>query len=865
MANTGTAYHSTRLLNRLIILLTLLILIYASVFSWQSWRDEKVAKLLDLENLVDLEEKAIDSYFVKVEDDLRGLGQELIDINDHVPIGPEFYDAAFALVSRFTKLHSGLLNVALVREDGQILLTGKDKYSPTLPTLVNQPSWIAFREESRPDNHLNVGRATKSLLYRGWNIPFRYEARDMEGKTIFILTDILPVDFLQNFWKDAPFTRIADLGIMRDDGFLVSRYPVPSRQELHEIYGKARTGALIQFLRQERFPDHGYTEGFGSQSVPYSLFTFRRLEHFPLTLFIVMPKSEIRAEWWNKVKIPYFLSAILIAVGIVFYRLTYRQQRVWEGELKNSKAFLDGVIERSPISMAVYDDKGTLIRTNELFHDQFLAGVDEMVGRYNILHDNQIEEQGFMPQVREAFENGTSTRFIMNYDTSLIQNLKLAKTKRMILDVTLSVVRGSDGRVTHVILQHMDITQQRQVEKKISELNRDFVSFLENTSDFVFFKDTDSRFRFCSQSLADLTGHASWRDMIGKHALDVFPKEIGQNFHEEDISVISIGKPILNKVNPYSDASNQRGWVSSSKWPLRNAEGKIVGLFGISRVITEMVRLEDELKKINKTLEQQVVQEVQKNMEQERMLIHQSRMAAMGELLGNIAYQWKQPLNALNILFFNIRDLFKNNELDEAYIDQVVEDGSRLVLKMFTIITDFRNFFRQDKKIEAFSALEQIRKTITLMESDFEKSSISIHIDAPHDLILLGFPNEYSHVLINLFSNAIEAILKHHLSLSGSKGTVLISGSVIVAVADRDGQGCVMVRDSGGGVQEEILDRIFNPYFTTKEEGSGIGLYMSKMIIERRMNGTITAKNIDGGTEFSISVPLAKDFPLNLS
>ena len=111
----------------------------------------------------------------------------------------------------------------------------------------------------------------------------------------------------------------------------------------------------------------------------------------------------------------------------------------------------------------------------------------------------------------------------------------------------------------------------------------------------------------------------------------------------------------------------------------------------------------------------------------------------MGEMIGNIAHQWRQPLNALGLLLFNIKDAFQFNTLDAAYLDQAVADGNRLVQKMSTTISDFSNFFRPDKEISVFSALEQIQEAIALVESSFQNSNISIHIDAPHDLKTAGF------------------------------------------------------------------------------------------------------------------------------
>ena len=390
----------------------------------------------------------------------------------------------------------------------------------------------------------------------------------------------------------------------------------------------------------------------------------------------------------------------------------------------------------------------------------------------------------------------------------------------------------------------------RKSEEKIHELNRDVISFLENTTDFVSFKDDAGRYRFCSQAMAELTGHKSWRDMVGKHVLDVFPEDTARIYHAEDLSILHDSKPMLNKVNPYYDTSGEPGWVSASKWPLLNDEGKVIGVFGITREITEMKRMEDTILHTNEMLEERVAQEVQKNMEQERLLAHQSRMSAMSEMLGNIAHQWRQPLSSLSILLYNIKDACQFNELDKVYMDRAFADGNRIIQKMSATITDFHSFFSMDKEMSVFPVREQIEKAVALVKSDFMGHHISIYADDLQDLMIPGYPRQFSQVLLNILINAKEAILKHD-----PPGP----GRVEITAEEQDGQGCVTVRDTGIGIPEDILYRIFEPYFSTRERGAGIGLYLSKTIIERRMNGSIRAENFDGGAEFRIFVPLAKE------
>jgi diguanylate cyclase (GGDEF)-like protein/PAS domain S-box-containing protein len=135
----------------------------------------------------------------------------------------------------------------------------------------------------------------------------------------------------------------------------------------------------------------------------------------------------------------------------------------------------------------------------------------------------------------------------------------------------------------------------RSFERKLGEFNRDFEAFLDQTTDFVYFKNRDSRFRFCSQTLARICGHADWRDMIGKHDRDVFTPEIAQVYEDEERPVFALGRPLLNKVDPYLDAEGKPGFVQTNKWPLFDAQGQVSGIFGISRDVTESRRVQGRI------------------------------------------------------------------------------------------------------------------------------------------------------------------------------------------------------------------------------------------------------------------------------
>ncbi len=158
------------------------------------------------------------------------------------------------------------------------------------------------------------------------------------------------------------------------------------------------------------------------------------------------------------------------------------------------------------------------------------------------------------------------------------------------------VFRDNQGIPLRMLGINMDISDRKKAEMELRGLNNDFVTLLENTGDFIYFKDQESRIRFCSQTLANITGHTSWRDMIGKHDQEVFPKDTARIYYEEELPIFREGKPLLNKVDPYFDEQGRPGWVNTSKLPVFGDDGKtVVGIFGISRDITERKRAEDIL------------------------------------------------------------------------------------------------------------------------------------------------------------------------------------------------------------------------------------------------------------------------------
>ena len=262
-----------------------------------------------------------------------------------------------------------------------------------------------------------------------------------------------------------------------------------------------------------------------------------------------------------------------------------------------------------------------------------------------------------------------------------------------------------------------------------------------------------------------------------------------------------------------------------------------------------------ELERLNAHLEERVAEEVEKNMEKSRLMAQQSKLAAMGEMIGAIAHQWRQPLNAIGLMIQDVRAAYTYGELDPEYIQSFEDRAMSQVNFMSKTIDDFRMFFKTDREKTVFSAMGAVKAAIELISIQFGANGISIELESNFDdgeTNVLGYPNELKQVVLNLLSNSKDAIYDKRKHL-GEK----FDGFIWVSISKED-KLCINVSDNGTGISESVAGRIFEPYFTTKQpgEGTGIGLYMSKMIIKNSFNGDIAFKNSDAGAVFTIFIPI---------
>ena len=328
--------------------------------------------------------------------------------------------------------------------------------------------------------------------------------------------------------------------------------------------------------------------------------------------------------------------------------------------------------------------------------------------------------------------------------------------------------------------------------------------------------------------------HEADRDFIAKVEYDVRKGKAGRRFS-------------ANR-NYHRDGSVRYfEWYISE---LTNDAGKVESILCLGQDVSDRKQLEQAMRTMNLSLEQRVAEQDGEIHELDSLLLQQSRLAAMGEMLNHIAHQWRQPLNVLGLHLQQIPFFQKGNDSGREMIEKSVEEGMKLIHHMSRTIDDFRNFFRPNKERILFNVSDAIEQTVNLLGDSFKYDNIDLQVRIQDDLHINGYPNEFSQSLLNILQNARDALLEKKIA----------EGFIHIAAGNTGGTTYISIRDNGGGIPEHHMGRIFEPYFSTKGgQGTGIGLYMTKAIIEGSMGGEVAVCNHADGAEFFLTFPCTGD------
>ncbi len=262
----------------------------------------------------------------------------------------------------------------------------------------------------------------------------------------------------------------------------------------------------------------------------------------------------------------------------------------------------------------------------------------------------------------------------------------------------------------------------------------------------------------------------------------------------------------------------------------------------------EVQTRESELEELNESLEERVREEVQAHREKDKLLTQSSKMAEMGDMLSMIAHQWRQPLNQMSYVIMNIESAYEFDELTEEYMQSKVKEANELLEFMSVTIDDFKNYFKPDKEQEEVLLDEVVQKALSLLQKTLNSENIEVVLEIQNTPTLKLYRNEFIQVLLNLLKNARDALNAKEIQ----------EKKIMITIFQEEGSVVLEVCDNAGGIKEEIIKKIFDPYFSTKDasSGTGLGLYMSKMIIENHLGALLEVKNTQEGACFSIKISI---------
>ena len=373
-----------------------------------------------------------------------------------------------------------------------------------------------------------------------------------------------------------------------------------------------------------------------------------------------------------------------------------------------------------------------------------------------------------------------------------------------------------------------------------------FRTILDTAPIGIWSQDASGRLQFVNRAFCDSIGISEETFLSVPHYEPLYPPEVAQSCMRSDETALQQGEPHLTYEKiPFADGKVHEVLIVKTR--IEDEHG-VSGLVGISLDMTEQLEAERKLESINRELEERIAKEIEASRQKDNMLYQQNKFAAMGEMISNIAHQWRQPLNTLGLLLTDmaVKMMMEKSEDRALDFETFQAHCSEIIQYLSDTIDDFRFYYQEDDGDNTF-CMHDVDKSLQLL---VKSSIMGNHIRYETDLenvLISGYLNNLKQALINLYSNAAGAIRKNGVEEGVIRCRGFIEGADYV----------IEICDNGGGIDEEIIDKIFDPYFTTKHksQGTGLGLYMTKQIIEQKFNGSISVENGKTGALFTIRIP----------
>lgn len=535
-----------------------------------------------------------------------------------------------------------------------------------------------------------------------------------------------------------------------------------------------------------------------------------------------------------------FLICCLIGGFIVIVFIT--RQRVIEKDLIDSEEQYRNVTERANDAIGIISD-GKIRYVNPRFCEISGYSTKELLGASitKILKESEI------PKVVDHYERRMNNENVESVYEIIILHKNGAE---IFIEINAGLITWKDSKADLIIAR--DITFRKIAEKALQENEEKYRTLINNINTGLYRNsvELDGTFIEVNPAFVKMFGYNSREEMLQLKAVQLY----ANTKDKEDFNRELMEKGFVTNQEMLLQRKDKKTfWAKVTVMLIRDDNGNPKYYDGLVEDITERKEAEEQLKKTNyelrqlkENLEIKVKDAIKEIRDKDHLLIKQSRHASMGEMIGNIAHQWRQPLTAIAVLVQDIEEAYNYDELTSEYLKESIKKTMEQLKYMSHTIDDFRNFFKPNKTKEDFSANTVVTKTVEFIRKSFEHNQIELKINLRQECKISGFANEYSQVILNILNNAKDAIVENQTKNS----------FVEILLEKKKDATILKITNNAGPIPEEILENIFDPYFTTKQQrkGTGLGLYMAKTIIEQNMGGKISINNLKDGVSFIIEV-----------
>ena len=432
----------------------------------------------------------------------------------------------------------------------------------------------------------------------------------------------------------------------------------------------------------------------------------------------------------------------------------------------------------------------------------------------NIYIFNYNELKRFNIDIPKYIENP----IIINEPRSIYKEHKNFFIITIIIILLLSII---------VVILKVNIKRREKLELELSNRIEFDKVLLDTIPNAIYYKNIDGKFLGCNTAFGTLV-NSTREEIIGKTAFDFFPEKIAMINTQIDKELLKTFTTNSSEFTFYTP-SNEMKHIVLNKAVYKNIDGTIGGIVCIMDDMTERIQ-------------------------QKQFLIQQSKLAEMGDMIAAIAHQWNEPLVELSALVQDIQTSYLLNELKDNDVQSFVNDSMVQIKYMSKTLSDFRNFLKPSTKKVLFSISKALNEINEIIGKQVFYSNINMSFNYKNEneeLLIYGYENEFKQVLLNIINNAKNKIIEKNLPINKK-------GSIDINIKRCEESNMIEIIDDAGAIDEKIINSIFEPYFTTKEDGMGLGLYMAKIIIEDKMKGTINVRNYKNCVIFTINLPFKR-------